>query len=212
MVKNGLYQLKLKKYIDRTTKLDDGIQQIFNIVFGKCSPGMEQALSAVKGYKVLKEKADSIKLLQPIEKICYDYQPHDYPPWGMWEALDKLGKAIPPETIMEAEHYGALKTVVELYKTSGVNFALLCTRTVDTAMEELYADGEISKVVKYKEVVYFILSNAERKLVNARAEEICISTRLLSLSSNNKFAASKQELRNNLVKGEKTTPGPWQVY
>ena len=29
-----IYQLKLKKYIDRTTKLDDGLQQIYNIIIG----------------------------------------------------------------------------------------------------------------------------------------------------------------------------------
>ena len=68
-----MYQLQLKKYIDRITKLDDDIQQIFNIVIGQCSPSMEQALSAVKGYKLMKEEADSIKLIKTIEQICYNY-------------------------------------------------------------------------------------------------------------------------------------------
>lgn len=89
-----IYQLTLKKYIDCKIKLDDDIQQIFNIVLGKFSPGMEQALAAVKDYKLMKEEADSIKLLKNIEQICYNYQPHEYPPPGAWEALDILGKDI----------------------------------------------------------------------------------------------------------------------
>lgn len=43
-------------------------------------------------------------------------------------------------------------------------------------------------------------------MVDQLAEEICIATRLLSLASNKKFAASKQELRNDLVKGKDNYP------
>ena len=77
-----MYQLQMKKYIDRTTKLDEDIQQIFNIVLGQCNPSMEQALSTVKGYRLTKEEEDSIKLIEMIEQICYNYQPHEYPPLG----------------------------------------------------------------------------------------------------------------------------------
>ena len=38
------YQIEIKKYVDRKNKLDDDIQQIFNIVYGQCSPGMQQKL------------------------------------------------------------------------------------------------------------------------------------------------------------------------
>ena len=38
------------------------------------------------------------------------------------------------------------------------------------------------------------------------AEEICLSTRFLSLASNTLHAASKQELRNDMVKGEDKYP------
>ena len=79
-----IYQLKLKKYIDRTTKLDDELQQIYNIIIGQCSPGIEQSLAAVKDFDTIKEEADSIKLLKTIEQICYNYQPHEYPPLGAW--------------------------------------------------------------------------------------------------------------------------------
>ena len=184
-----MYQLQMKKYIDRTTKLDDDIQQIFNIVLGQCSPSMEQALSTVKGYRLMKEEADSIKLIQTIEQICYNYQPHEYPPLGAWEALDSLGKAIQPENVLEADHYELVKTMVEVCKASGVNFALLCTHTVDMAVNMLHNEGEISLTGKYKDGIYLQVNDDERELVNDRAEEICIATRLLSLSSNKKFSA-----------------------
>jgi len=50
--------------------------------------------------------------------------------------------------------------------------------------------------------VYFDMSEVERKLVDNMAEEICLSTRFLSLSSNKLHGASKQELKNDLVKGD----------
>ena len=201
-----MYQLRLKKYIDHTTKLDDDIQQIFNIVLGQCSPSMEQALSTVKGYKLMKEEADSIKLIKTIEQICYNYQLNEYPPLGTWEALDNLVKAIQPENFLEADHYEMVKTMVEVCKASGVNFALLCTHTVDMAVNMLHNEGEISLTWKYKDGIYLKLDDDKRELVNDRAEEICIATRLLSLSSNKKFLASRQELRNDLVKGKDNYP------
>ena len=44
---------------------------------------------------------------------------------GACEALDRLGKDIQPETVLETDHYETMKTIVEVYKASGVNFALL---------------------------------------------------------------------------------------
>lgn len=66
----------------------------------------------------------------------------------------------------------------------------------------MYQEIVLSSDGKYKDGDYFNLTNSERNLVDKRAEEICIATRLLSLSSNKKFSGSKQELRNDLLKGK----------
>ena len=152
---------------------------------------MEQALAGVKGFNVIKEEADSIKLLKTVEQICYNYQPHEYPPLGAWEALDKLGKAIQTENVLGTDHYKTIKTIVEVYKANGVNFALMCTHTVNMAISTLVKEGLISKGGKFKDGTYFDLDNTERDLVHDKAEDICITTRLLSLPSNKKFSASK---------------------
>ena len=96
--------------------------------------------------------------------------------------------------------------MVDVYKASGVNFALLFTHTVVMVVNMLHNEGEISLTGKYKNCVYLKLNDNERELVNDRAEESCIATRLLSLSSNKKFSTSKQELRNDLVKGKDNHP------
>ena len=49
-------------------------------------------MSGVNDFDIIKEEADSIKLLKTIGQICYNYQLHKYPPLGAWEALDKLRK------------------------------------------------------------------------------------------------------------------------
>ena len=201
-----MYQLQLKKYIDRATKLDDDIQQIFSIILGQYSPGMEQTLLAIKGYNLMKEEVDSIKLIKNIEKIYYNYQPYEYPPFGSWEALDTLGKAIQLDKVFEADHYETVKTMVEVCKASGVNFPMLCIHTVNMAMNMLHTEGEIFQTGKYKDSVYFRLNENKIDLVNDRVDEIYIATKLLSLSSNKKVAASKQELRNYLIKGKDNYP------
>ena len=109
---------------------------------------MEQALSTVKEYKLMKDEADSIKLIKTIGKICYNYQPHEYPPLEIFEALDSLDKAIQPENILEADHYEMMKTMVEVCKASGVDYSLLFTHTVDMAVNMLNNEGEISLTEK----------------------------------------------------------------
>ena len=70
------YQLRLKKYVDRASKLEDDLQQIYNIVIGWCSPGMDQALATDKDFNQIQKEVDSISLLNLIKQVCYNYQPH----------------------------------------------------------------------------------------------------------------------------------------
>jgi len=178
-----VYQLELKKYIDHKSKLDDDLQQIFNVIIGQCSPGMEQAFAGVMDFATTKEEDDSIKLLKTIEQICYTYQPYEYPLLRVWKALDKLGKSIQPENVLKADHYETVKTTVVVCKASGVNFSLMCTYTVDMAMEELYNDRLITQSEKYSDGVYFQLNTDEKKLVNrqSRGNLYCHSTAVTSI-------------------------------
>ena len=58
----------------------------------------------------------------------------------------------------------------------------------------------------FKDGTYFQLTTDERALVDDVAEEICLSTRFLALFSNKLHVASKQELKNDLVKGDDKYP------
>ena len=89
--------------------------------------------------------------------------------------------------------------MVEVCKASGVNFVVMCTHTVDMAMATLVKDRAITTTAgaTYNKGDYFKLSDADRELVNEMVEDITIATRLLSLLSNKKLSASKQELRND---------------
>ena len=122
--------------------------------------------------------------------------------------MDALVKTIQPEHAMELYHYETVKVLVRVCKVSDVNFPMLYTHTVDMAMamKTLHSEGETTSRGNYKDGSYFKLPNNERELVDERAEEICIATRLLSLSSNKKFSASKQELCNDLVQGKDNYP------
>ena len=71
--------------------------------------------------------------------------------------------------------------MVEVYKVSGVSFALLCSENVNIVMKKLYADGRISKGGTFQDGTFFELPSSEKNLVNKMAEEVCLSTRFLSL-------------------------------
>lgn len=74
------------------------------------------------------------------------------------------------------------------------------------AMETLSANGTIVHKGKYKDGGYFKLIEDHRDLVDKNTEDICIITKIMSLSSNKKFGGSKNELRNDLVKGKDNYP------
>lgn len=115
--------------------------------------------------------------------------------------MDRLTKAHHPDGISEAKHHESFKTIVEVCKARGINFSVMCSANVDMAIKILHKEGKISKRGSYKDGMYFKLTDDERKLVDSMAEEIYLSTRFLSLSSNMLHAASKQELPNDLIKG-----------
>ena len=65
------------------------------------------------------------------------------PPLGAWESLDQLSRTIQQVHVPESEYYASVKTIVEVYKESVVNFALTCTHTIDMAMKVLHHEGSI---------------------------------------------------------------------
>ena len=104
--------------------------------------------------------------------------------------------------MLEANQYEKFKTVVEVCKANGVSFSVLCSANVDMAIRTLRDQKNIDQMETYEGGTYFKLSTKDRKLVDAMAEEICLSTRFLSLASNRLHSASKQELKNDLIKGD----------
>ena len=137
-----------------------------------------------KDFKSIKETSEIIGLLKIIERICYNYKSHEFGLLGGWESLDRLGTTRQPKYISEADHYGKFKTAVDICKASKINFSLMCTTNVDMAMKELWNSVEVTKQGTFDDGTYFILNQAIRGLVDARAEEICLATRILySLST-----------------------------
>ena len=157
-------------------------------------------------FERLKNAADSIGLIKLLEKLCYSYKPHEFTPLGAWSAMDKLTVLVQPDTMHEVKHYETCKSVVEMCKASKVNFALMCTENINLAMETLRDDNKITTPGTYDDGGYFNLSTTERPLVDSMAEEICLSTRFLSLASDRLHYWSKQELVNDMVKGKDNYP------
>ena len=77
----------------------------------------------------------------------------------------------------EPDHHETLKTIIEVCKASGINFAVMYSSNVDMSIKALHKDGTISKAGTYKEGTYFKLDDDERKAVDDMAEKICLSTR-----------------------------------
>ena len=119
------YQIDLKQYKSDKTIYNENLQKCFTIIMGQCSPSMEPALESEVMFEGMKEKSDSILLIKLLEIICYSYQSHEYAPLGAWEAMDRLGRARQPEDVQEANHYDTFKTIVEVCKASGIDFALM---------------------------------------------------------------------------------------
>ena len=195
------YQIQLKQYIGDLAKYTDNLEKCFSVILGQCSPAMEQSLESDTKYKTVKQESDSIELIKMLERICYNYQSHEYPPLGAWESIDRLSNMV-----SDPNRYDAFKTMVEVCKANGVNFSVMCSANVDMAMKTLHKQGKISQGGTYKEGTYFKLTADEREMVDDMAEEICLSTRFLSSSSDRLYSASKQELKNDLVKGDDKYP------
>ena len=201
-----IYQMELKQYISDKTKYNSDIQKCFNIIMGQCSPTVERNLIGDDSFTNIKDTSDSIGLIKLLEKVCYSYRAHEYTPLGTWNVVDKLIELKQPEHVHEVKHYESFKSIVELCKASGINFAVMCSANTNVAIKTLHATGKISRSGTYEDGAYFKLTDVERKAVDMVAEESCLATLFLSLASDKLHANSKQELRNDMVKGEDKYP------
>ena len=108
--------------------------------------------------------------------------------------------------MQESNHYDTFKPIVEVCKASGISFALMCDANVDMVMHQLHKNNTISKTGNFKDSVNYTLSDEERVFVDEMAEETCVPTRFLSLSNNKLHFKSKQELKNDKIKGKDNYP------
>ena len=120
--------------------------------------------------------------------------------------MDKLVQDHQLDNVSRASHYEKFKTFVEVCKANGVNFSVIYSTDVDMAIKVLYKEGKITTDGTYRKGTYFALTTTERALVDEMAEDICLSTRFISLASNKLHAQSKQELKNDLIKGDDKYP------
>ena len=116
---------------------------------------MEKSLVGEKGFNVIKETSEYIALINIIEYICYNYQLRKFAPLGGWDYLNRLTATQQPDDVMKSDHYNKFKTVVEVYKASGINFSVMCSANVDMFIKTLHVSGEISKEGTYKDRIYF---------------------------------------------------------
>ena len=77
-----MYQINLKQYVSDLTKYNDNMEKWYSVIIGQCSPAIEQELEAHDSFLTIKVASDSIGLIKILERICYSYQSHEYPPLG----------------------------------------------------------------------------------------------------------------------------------
>lgn len=91
----------------------------------------------------------------------------------------------------EVKHYDPFRSVVEMCKASGTNFSIICTANIDLAMKDLEDNGKIKTGGSFKDGGYLKLDGVDSAVVDKMTEEICLSTRFLSLSFNSIHSGSK---------------------
>ena len=159
------------------------MKKYFSLLLGKFSPAIEHTLAGEKDYKAINEISDSIASINIIERICYNYQSHEFAPLEGWHSLNQLTSTQQHEEILDPYHYDKFKTIVEFCKAIGNNFASMCTANVDMVIKILNDTSEMDTKGTFTDGAYFKLDPDDRKLVDDPAEEIYLATRFLSLSS-----------------------------
>ena len=111
-----------------------------------------------------------------------------------------------PDNDPETKHHEKFKTIIEVFKTSGINFSVMSFANIDMSFTSLHNSNQIQSRSIYKVGDYFKLGDVTRKLVDNKSKEICLSTCFISLSFNKFHYRSKQELVNNMIKGVDNYP------
>ena len=84
----ALYQFDMNQYIEDTSNFNGNLKKWYRLPIEKCGSSMDRTLLGDKNFKQIKETSDSIGLFKVIEKVCYNYQSHNFALLGDWEAMD----------------------------------------------------------------------------------------------------------------------------
>ena len=91
------------------SKYTDNLKKLFSEIIGQCITGMEQSLEGLSTYASIDDTSDSIALMKILERTCYSYQSHEYPPLEAWESIDRLSSLKQLELVSESEYHEKFK-------------------------------------------------------------------------------------------------------
>ena len=130
-----IYHEKIREAVKQEMKMDQDLEKLYSVVWGQCTPGLKAKLMALKEYKDIMKKLDSIQLLELIKKICYNFQENVYAPASVHSVIEKFINCKQGEDMNNQVYLVRINDAVNSLKSAKIEMLV-----TDIIIEQVYED------------------------------------------------------------------------
>jgi hypothetical protein len=187
-----IFKGEIDSYIKRKSLLDDNIQKTFSLVIGQCTDLIQSKLKQQAVWTTISQDQDAIALIGLIKTITFRFEDHKFLPLALY--LSKASLCNLRQGNM-ANHYYLQRFQNLVDVATSYNGQLHDQAIVHIVTERLHPN-----------VVYDILTDAQKLVVQTASSDLYLATMFIHQSDRRRYGKLSEELENSSTKGNDDYP------
>jgi hypothetical protein len=188
-----IWERRIDEYVKRENRLVANCETVYSLMMGQCTDYMRASLEATKGYSVMKDSFDVIKLIKAIKELTYQFGGQRYHAMSLHQAKKRWYGMYQGREMMNThflEKFNTNVSIVEQYGGDvGIDAAAINAELVEVGVVDVGLATEV-----------------ERLAAQAQAKEKYLAVAFLSASDKSRYGKLLEYLENDFTKGTKNYP------
>ena len=122
-VKQAIFDEKIKNWVREEQGLEATLHSLYNVIWGQCSPSMQEKIRSRPKFHVTEEKEDVIGLLKEIKGISHQFESHENIYDSLYEAKKGLYNFRQQPQDSNSTHLRSFQNLVDVIEHYGGNIA-----------------------------------------------------------------------------------------
>ena len=188
-----MVRYQARTYLMKIDKYASDMRKLYGIIFDQCTDQLKQQIETDAEFGMAALISDPIKLMNIIQKVCYNYRSEMYPPLAAIRAMKALYFTKQAEGVTNTEWLEQFRSLVRAADACGASITL----------------PGVTKYVKdvhYPNTDFANLKQIEQTTVKDAERAVALTTLYLENADSTRYGQLKKKLENNFLMKQRNYP------